>query len=289
MATITYRDLTTLDDFARVVDLEKEIWGPGYVDVVPTPILTVTVKRGGILIGAFADDEPRTPNPEPRERMIGFVYSLPGIKDGKPTQWSHMAGVVDAFRRSGIGRELKLLQRARALALGVDLIEWTFDPLQAMNAHLNFARLGVVAEEYEENIYGESTSPLHRGNPTDRLVAAWHIREPHVERRVNASRPEGTLTLRTSEVGDAVPINRTTRSGDWIETVDVDLSSEAKRLLITVPIGFTDMLARAPELAMAWRICTRAMFTTYFDRGYRAVDFLLDAADGRGSYLLAKM
>jgi len=217
--------------------------------------------------------------------MIGFVYSLPGIKNGRPTQWSHMAGVVDAFRRSGIGRELKLLQRARALALGVDLIEWTFDPLQAMNAHLNFARLGVVAQEYEENIYGDSTSPLHRGNPTDRLVAAWQIREPHVERRIA---PAGRLTLRTSEVGDAVPVNRTARSGDWIETVDVDLSSEAKRLVITVPIGFTDMLTRAPERAMAWRVCTRAMFTTYFDRGYRAVDFLLDAANGKGAYLLAK-
>src|SRR5579872_1976099 len=153
---VTYRDLTTLDEFAQVVELEKEIWGPGYVDVVPTPILTVTVKRGGILIGAFHAG-----------RMIGFVYSLAGIKSGKPTQWSHMAGVLKDFRREGIGRELKLRQRDRALAIGVDLIEWTFDPLQAANAHLNFASLGVVAEEYEENIYGESTSPLHRGNPTD--------------------------------------------------------------------------------------------------------------------------
>ncbi len=106
-----------------------DIWGPGYADVVPTPILTVTVQRGGILIGAFADD-----------RMIGFVYSLPGIKYGRPTQWSHMLGVVDDFRSDGIGYQLKLLQRDRALGMGLDLIEWTFDPLQAMNAHLNFTK-----------------------------------------------------------------------------------------------------------------------------------------------------
>jgi predicted GNAT superfamily acetyltransferase len=284
--TIIYRDLTTLEDFARVVELEKQIWGVGYADVVPSPVLTVTVKRGGILIGAFAGDaEPRTANPE---RMIGFVYSLPGIKHGKPTQWSHMAGVADDFRRAGVGRQLKLLQRERALAMGLDLIEWTFDPLQAMNAHLNFARLGVVAEEYEENIYGESTSPLHRGNPTDRLVAEWKIREPHVERRIKASGAAAKMTLRTSEIADAAPINRTAPSGDWIETVDVDLSADAKRLLVEVPTGFTEMLARAPELAMAWRVCTRAMFTTYFDRGYRAVDFLLDSAHGKGSYLLVR-
>jgi len=283
MSSVVYRDLTTLDEFALVVDLEREIWGGGYADVVPTPILTVTVKRGGILIGAFASDgDPRTPN---AERLIGFVYSLPGIKNGRPTQWSHMAGVVETFRRAGVGRQLKLLQRERALAMGLDLVEWTFDPLQAMNAHLNFARLGVVAEEYEENIYGASTSPLHSGNPTDRLVAEWLIREPHVERRVQ---PATTLKLRTSEIADAAPINRTARSGEWLETVDVNLSLEAKRLLIDVPTGFTEMLARAPDLAMAWRVCTRAMFTTYFARGYRAVDFLLDAKNGKGTYLLAQ-
>ena len=176
---IAVRDLTTLEELATVVDLEREVWGPGYDDVVPVPILAVTARRGGILIGAFEDD-----------RLVGFVYSLAGLKDGRPMQWSHMLGVADAARNRGLGRRLKSLQRDRALAMGLDLIEWTFDPMQAMNAHFNFAKLGAVASEYEENVYGESTSPLHRGNPTDRLVAAWHIREPHVQRRL-AVRSDG--------------------------------------------------------------------------------------------------
>src|SRR6266508_5162572 len=100
MPAVTYRDLTTLEEFGHVVDLERQIWGPGYDDVVPTQILTVSIHRGGILIGAFDVD-----------RMIGFVYSLPGIKHGKPTQWSHMLGVVDEFRDAGVGYQLKLLQR----------------------------------------------------------------------------------------------------------------------------------------------------------------------------------
>src|SRR5437667_11381010 len=107
MAAITYRDLTTLEEYAAVVDLERHIWGPGYDEVVPVPILAVTVKRGGILIGGFDGD-----------RMIGFVYSLPGIKYGKPTQWSHMLGVLDGCRNSGAGRELKLLQRERTMTMG---------------------------------------------------------------------------------------------------------------------------------------------------------------------------
>ena len=216
--TLTYRDLTTLEEFAEVVELERQIWGPGYVEVVPVPILAVSVHRGGILIGAFDGD-----------RMIGFVYSLPSIKDKKPTQWSHMAGVLADYRSAGLGRTLKVLQRERTLAMGLDLIEWTYDPLQAMNAHLNFAKLGVIVEEYAENIYGTSNSPLHQGNPTDRFVAEWWIRKPHVERRLAGG---GPLTLRTSEVGDAprrpiarrqpasgsnrsTSICRSTRGGCW--------------------------------------------------------------------------
>jgi len=274
MQAVTYRDLTTLEEYGAVVDLERHIWGPGYDEVVPVPILAVTVKRGGILIGAFADD-----------RLIGFVYSLPGIKHGKPTQWSHMLGVVDAFRSAGVGYELKRQQRERTLAMGLDLIEWTYDPMQAMNAHLNFAKLGVMVEEYEENVYGESTSPLHRGNPTDRFVAEWWIRKAHVERRLA---PAGPLTLRTSEIADAQAINSVAAVGDWLESVDVDLSLESRRLVVDIPMGFTEMLALAPELALAWRICTRAIFTTYFDRGYRAVDFVLYRQGRKGTYLLTR-
>jgi predicted GNAT superfamily acetyltransferase len=287
---LTYRDLKTLEEFAQVVELERVIWGPGYDEVVPVPILAVTVLRGGVLIGAVEPSRPSasasaSASTGDAERLIGFVYSLPGIKDGKPMQWSHMLGVVDEYRNAGAGRELKLLQRERTLAMGLDLVEWTYDPMQAMNAHLNFAKLGVVVEEYEENVYGESSSPLHRGNPTDRFVAQWWVRAPHVERRIAAARP---IALRTDEIANAQSVNRIEANGEWLESVDVDLSMESRRLLVHIPTGFTDMLARNPELALAWRICTRAIFTTYFERGYKAVDFMLDRANRRGSYLLAR-
>src|SRR4051812_41772934 len=203
MPTIAYRDLTTLDEFAQVVELERQIWGPGYDEVVPVPILAVSVHRGGILIGAF-DGDP----------MIGFVYSLPGIKDGKPTQWSHMAGVLPEYQSRGLGFQLKLLQRERALRAGLDLIQWTYDPLQAMNAHLNFAKLGVVVDEYAVNIYGVSASPLHGGNPTDRFVADWWIRKPHVERRLA---PSSELRMRDQSVVDAGRVNRAKPAGDRFE------------------------------------------------------------------------
>jgi predicted GNAT superfamily acetyltransferase len=273
---ITYRDLTTLDDFAVVVDLEREIWGPGYDDVVPVPILAVSVHSGGILIGAFDDDR--------SDRMVGFVYSLPGIKDGKPTQWSHMAGVLPQYQSRGLGYELKILQRERALQAGLDLVQWTYDPLQAMNAHLNFAKLGVVVAEYAVNLYGVSGSPLHGGNPTDRFIADWWIRKPHVERRLAPA----AMTMRDQGVAEAGRINRAAAAGEWLACVEVELTLDARRLAVEIPMGFTDMLSKAPDLALAWRLMTREIFTTYFARGYRAVEFFLDRPSRKGFYLIVK-
>ena len=282
MQTVTYRDLTTLEDYADVVALERRIWGPGYDDVVPVPILAVSVLRGGILIGAFTRETER----QAAEPMVGFVYSLPGIKHGKATQWSHMLGVVAEHRNDGTGRHLKLLQRERTLAMGLELIEWTYDPMQALNAHLNFSRLGVVVEEYEENVYGTSSSPLHKGNPTDRFVAEWWIAKPHVERRLQGG--GAALTLRSDEVADAPFANRATPEGDWHTCADVNLALDGRRVRVEIPMHFTEMLSKSPENALEWRLATRQIFTTYFGRGYRAVDFFLDRPNRKGAYLLTR-
>ena len=270
---IELHDLTSLEQLRDVVGLEKLVWGyTDAEDVVPVPILAVTVKRGGILVGAFDGG-----------RMVGFVYSMAGLRDGKPTQWSHMLGVLPEYRNAGLGHQLKLAQRQRALGMGLDLIEWTYDPLQAMNAHLNFMKLGIVVTEYEENIYGESSSPLHRGTPTDRFVAEWWIRSPRVERRLAS----GGAPAREESAG-AVLVNRAHLTGKWWECGAADLGLPAPRLLVEIPIGFTEMLEHEPELARAWRFKAREIFAHYFHAGYTAIDFLLDRGQGKGAYLLVK-
>jgi predicted GNAT superfamily acetyltransferase len=270
------RDLHSLDEFRTVVALEQEIWGyTDPADIVTVPVFIITVKRGGILIGAF----------DPHDHMVGFAFSIVGMKNGRATQWSHMMGVVAAERRSGLGRALKLAQRERAVAAGFDLMEWTFDPLQALNAHLNFARLGVVCQEYARNVYGESTSALHRGTPTDRFVVEWHLREPHVERRIH--RPDGDgagTTARAAEAAEAPVANTVMPAGDWLRTNPGDLAIDGPRLWVEIPAAFTEMQQHAPDLALEWRHQTREIFETYFARGYRAVDFEL----GRRRYLLAR-
>src|SRR5687767_4627356 len=212
------RPLTTLDDCRKVAQLERIVWGyTDAEDVVPPPVLIVSIKRGGILLGAFDESG----------AMKGFVYSIPSVKDGRLAQWSHMLGVTRDARDAGLGLRLKLAQRERSLAMGIDLVEWTYDPLQALNAHLNFSKLGVVVEEYEENIYGQSSSLLHRGSPTDRFVAAWHLREPHVERRIAARGP----MMRDASVLSAPVINPSREGGRWLAPVEGRLDAADRRLL----------------------------------------------------------
>lgn len=279
MTDIQIRDLTTIDEFRQVVALEQAIWGyTDQGDLVTVPVFIFTVHRGATLIGAF----------DATGRMVGFAYAVIGMKDGRPMQWSHMAGVLPEFR-GGLGYRLKLAQRERALAQGLDLIEWTFDPLQAMNAHFNFAKLGGVAEEYAANFYGESTSALHRGTPTDRLVVSWKIAEPHVIRRLE--QPPGLragVGARAHEVLEAPVVNTTRIDGTWREVTAIDLAFEDRRVWIEIPTGFTDMQQHEPGRALRWRLDVRQMFEHYFAKGYRAVDFVLQRENGFGRYLLAK-
>jgi predicted GNAT superfamily acetyltransferase len=271
---ILVRRLTTLDECHQVAALEKSVWEfTDAEDVVPPSLLIVSIKRGGLLLGAFDGAE-----------LVGFVYSMPGVKDGRLMHWSHMLGVMPAAQGTGVGLKLKLAQREHAMGAGVDVIEWTFDPLQALNAHLNFARLGVVVEEYEEDVYGRSTSPLHLGTPTDRFVAEWRLTAPHVERRI--SMPVASL-IRDSSVMSAVPVNRAQQKGEWLAPALLTLDASDRRLLVEIPTDFTEMQRRMPELAMDWRLSTRSIFETYFPRGYRVVDFFLAREARRGQYLLA--
>ena len=155
------------------------------------------------------------------------------MKGGKP-----MHVVAHGRRVAGVSAaawaiRLKLAQRDRALAQGYDLIEWTFDPMQAMNAHFNFAKLGGVVEEYAANFYGESTSALHRGTPTDRVVLSWKITAPHVVRRLERSRQsqKRCAAMRAHEVAEAPIVNTTVMDGEWRKTKKIDLTIKERRLV----------------------------------------------------------
>lgn len=163
--------LSKLTEFSDAVRLQREIWGFKDVDLLPLRLFVVASKIGGQALGAFDDG-----------RMVAFCLCIPGLKPGgKYYLHSHMLGVLPGYRNSGLGRKLKLKQREYALASGIDLIEWTFDPLEIKNAFFNIERLGAIVRRYVHNQYGTTTSHLHGGLPTDRLIAEWWIRTRRVE------------------------------------------------------------------------------------------------------------
>ena len=168
-STITVRKCTTLAEFRDCVSLQREIWAESDLEVEPATMFVVAAHTGGQVLGAFDGD-----------RLVAYTLAVVGVHRTTPYLHSHHTGVHADYRDRGVGRMLKLFQRDEALSRDIRLIEWTFDPLESRNAHFNLNRLGAIARRYRPDLYGVTTSPLHRGLATDRLVAEWQLDSPRV-------------------------------------------------------------------------------------------------------------
>jgi len=176
---IQIRKCTTLEEFHRCVELQKAVWNESDLETEPYVAFVVANQTGGQVLGAFDGNT-----------MIGFTMSVAGVRNKAPYLHSHMTGVLPAYRDRKVGRALKLFQREEALSRDIRLIEWTFDPLEVRNAHFNLNRLGAIVRTYIPNFYGITSSPLHRGLPTDRLLAEWHLDSKRVIAAINDVAPE---------------------------------------------------------------------------------------------------
>jgi len=186
--------LTTEQQFRDAVALQRTVWGFDEIELVPVRLFVVATKVGGQAFGAYAEG-----------RMIAFCLALPGLKPGpKSFLHSQMLGVLPEYRDAGIGRRLKLRQREDALARGIDLIEWTFDPLEIKNAYFNMERLGAVVRRYVRNQYGTTTSHLHGGLPTDRCTAEWWVASERVRSIVNGEPYENPAIVERIQVPAAI-------------------------------------------------------------------------------------
>jgi predicted GNAT superfamily acetyltransferase len=192
--SIEVRRLLELEQYREAVALQETIWGFAERDLIPVRSFVVAQKIGGHSFGAFDQG-----------RMVGFLYAVPGIKetDGRGYIHSHMLGVLPEYRNAGLGKLMKLAQREDALARNIDLVEWTFDPLEIKNAFFNIERLGAVVRRFALNFYGNTTSHLHGSLPTDRNVAEWYVDSPRVKAILAGEKFERSVT----EARVAVPAN----------------------------------------------------------------------------------
>jgi predicted GNAT superfamily acetyltransferase len=264
---VAFRELTRVEDLRLVQDMERRVWGLDDIDVSPVLLLVALVKSGALLLGAFVDDALR-----------GFAFSVPGDRGGHRMHWSHMTGVDDTLRCTGLGTRLKLEQARRVAARGYSRIQWTYDPLQSLNAHVNLVKLGARASEYAEHVYGDSASDLHRGAPTDRLIATWDLDAD--------GRPIRSPLLTDVAQAHGEPAGTVESRGEWQAYAPVPVLPDAPIVRLPVPARFAAMLQEAPDLATEWRLQTRAQFQDLFARGYEAVSFRRDG--DRGEYLLVK-
>jgi predicted GNAT superfamily acetyltransferase len=305
---IEIRPIQTLDEYRAVERIQRVVWGHGDLDVVPDHLLVTMQKNGGLVLGAFEvlPEEGTGERPAKRkERLIGFALGFVGLSPGGQVKHcSHMVGVDPAYQNQNVGYRLKLAQREHVLAQGIDLITWTFDPLESRNARLNFHKLGATCNTYLRELYGRMRDELNVGLPSDRFQVDWHIASAHVASRLRGGRTDPSATdgtsaftpskaegLRTGPslsvlLAEGVPLLNRTLPGDLPRPSQTVLPIQGDRLLVQIPARFQAIKSADLGLARAWREHTRALFEAAFAAGYTVVDLLFE--EGQSCYLLQK-
>ncbi|MGO9123369.1 MAG: hypothetical protein ACLP6G_00635 [Terriglobales bacterium] len=279
-AALTIRDLTGFHDLKQVEAVEREVWELNDLDTTPLTLAIATQQAGNLWLGAF--DGPS---------LIGFAFGFLGIEDGRLNLHSHMLAVRGPYRNSDLGYKLKLAQRERVLAMranGSRITEmtWTFDPLQSKNAHLNFAKLGVISQSYKTDFYGpETSSTLHR-NGTDRLWVKWPLTSRRVQTRLQGKdhRDEMLDALHTLQ-----PLIQFNAHGEPSRT-DLSAALLRQRIAIEIPSDIGTVEHKDPALARQWRLETRWAFTEALQAGFFVAEFCrtVRGQQGPGAYLLEK-
>jgi predicted GNAT superfamily acetyltransferase len=277
-SSIGIRDIESIEEMGAVEELQREVWRCADVDVVPRMMLHPAREVGGTLVGAYDG-----------ARLVGFAFGFVGLERGRLMLHSHMLAVRPEYRGRSLGYRLKLAQRERALAEGIKLMTWTFDPLQSRNAHLNFARLGVVSDAYRVNYYGDiSSSPLHQGTGTDRLWVTWRLDSPRVAQRIEAARGEDESSR--ADLERAAPLVGLGAGGS---PADVRLANDMRGGLVSIeiPEDINALNDQSHDLALAWRTATRAAFQGALAEGYVVEEFFRVERNGRrgGAYLLRRV
>ena len=268
-ASLEVRPLRSHADYRACVALQKETWGERFSELVPSTILQVSQRVGGVAAGAFAPDG----------TLVGFVFGITGVDSaGRPIHWSDMLAVREGFRNQGVGQRLKSFQRDTVEARGVETIFWTFDPLVVRNAHLNLTRLGAKVVEYVPDMYGSTDSPLHRGVGTDRFVVAWSVRDP-------AGRGPPLDTWKNPSLPP--PLVNPVPAGPT-DTLDLAPARAGAPLVrVQLPADIESVQRRSLGEAAAWRLNTRTALLELMTLGYRVTGFCQDPQTHVFAYLLA--
>jgi predicted GNAT superfamily acetyltransferase len=275
--TLIIRPLQTETEYRAAEQLQRDVWGMDDVEIVAHDLLITVHKNGGLVLGAFET------KPGSKEKLVGFVFGFVGFQaDGRAKHCSHLAGVAPAYQGRNIGYSLKLAQREYVLAQGIDLITWTFEPLESRNAHFNLHKLGATCSIYLRNVYGAMRDKLNAGLPSDRFQVDWRIKSARVEARLKGEFQR--LAPSALQAAGAVMINRAEPVGELLWPAKTIAPAQGSPLLVQIPADFQKLRAADKSLARAWRSQTRQIFEAAFSADYIATDLLFE--NGASYYLL---
>jgi predicted GNAT superfamily acetyltransferase len=270
--------LETPEEMTAVESLQRAVWPGSETDVVPAHMLITAVHNGGLVVGAFVENQ-----------LVGFVFGFPGLEftpDGpRPKHCSHMMGIHSDQRDSGIGFALKRAQWQMVRHQGLDHITWTYDPLLSRNAYLNIAKLGAVCNTYRRSEYGDMRDGLNAGLPSDRFMVDWWINTRRVDRRLGkrARRPLKLDDFSKAELQPLYSLRNPT--GHWPHPPEHFSPLEGNLTLAEIPSDFGALKDADFPLARDWRFFSRELFETAFSAGYIVTDFIYDQS--RSFYVLA--
>ena len=266
------RKLRSHAEYLAAEDIQRAVWRFPEREVIPLNELVVAQRIGGHVLGAFH-----------RGRLAAFCFGIPGFAGGQVFHYSRMTGVLPAHQNSGVGFDLKLAQRKLVIAQGLDLIRWTFDPLQSRNARFNIEKLGCVIDEYLVNVYGASGSQFNAGLETDRFVPKWWIRSKRVRDRLagrGKSLPIGEALARFPAAIATTFRENLPRPGR------VSPPPRGPRAAVEIPFEIDAVKRSDVKLAQAWRRATRAAFRSHFEKRFVVTGF--STGEGRSLYLLER-
>lgn len=269
---LSIRPLSAIAEFRACEAMQRQVWAMADdLEVVPLHLLVTVQRNGGLLLGAFDGDE-----------LVGFVFGFPSVSSkGKLGHCSHMMAVAPSYQGRGAGYQLKIAQRESVLGQGIDLVTWTYDPLESRNAHLNIHKLGAVCRTYIRDYYGPLADGLNAGLPSDRFDVEWWIAGERVGQHLTGDSGKPIAS-------QIVQVNATTRTSEgYLVPGAISLKANARTIRVEIPADYQALKTADPALAFEWRLAVRRISEAYFAAGYAVVDFLHSGTcKGQRSYYI---
>ena len=250
---IELKRIKKIDDYKKLTEIQRSAWGFLDLNIEPHHVMTRVQKYGGLVQGLFYNGE-----------LAGYTYALIGKWNGEYFVYSHQAAVKKEYQDKGFGFLLKKAQRDEVRKMGYQLMRWNFDPLESMNAFFNIHRLGIISVEYERDIYGTGESGLHKGLPTDRLIATWKLDSDRVVKKMEQKDPS---------ILEDIPREN-------LENFTQDTA------YIEIPKNIQALKEKRLNEAIEWRMKTRHLFELAFQKGYVVQDFVFSGDKQRVFYKL---